>query len=418
MSAFNLLTVEFSGGKVKNVRKESNLITIDFSSIRIGASNLAIAEATGHFDFGNKKITNMADPTAAQEAATKAYVDAVRVAARIIGNVAAASTADIDLATGTLLMIDGYQTVAGDKVLVKNQADPTENGVYVAAVGAWSRSADLDNSPVGEIYNGVLIAAILNGSTQVGNKYVVTSVGTGTDGLHQIGTDNITFAIFSAAADITAGNGIDITGDTVSVKHDGEGLTFDGSDLALELDGGTLSKSASGLKVAAAGITETELATSVAGDGLTGGGGTPLAVGAGEDVAVSTNAVGVKYDEGRTNDNAGSITVGQVVYIKTNGAVDLAQASTANIDQKKIGVVKDATIATTATGAIFINKNAKIGGYSGLTVGEPVYISEDTAGATTQDISGFATGTDFVYRVGFAVSATEIRFDPEPLFLS
>ena len=50
---------------------------------------------------------------------------------------------NFDTATGGLPIIDGYQTVAGDRVLLSGQTDPIDNGIYIAAAGAWSRSADM-----------------------------------------------------------------------------------------------------------------------------------------------------------------------------------------------------------------------------------------------------------------------------------
>jgi hypothetical protein len=67
-----------------------------------------------------------------------------------------------------------------------------------------------------------------------------------------------------AAASLVGADGITISGNDVSVDHDGEGLTFSANQLALELDGSSLSKSASGLKVAAGGITNTEVNASAA----------------------------------------------------------------------------------------------------------------------------------------------------------
>jgi hypothetical protein len=67
-----------------------------------------------------------------------------------------------------------------------------------------------------------------------------------------------------AAASLVGADGITISGNDVSVDHDGEGLTFSAAQLALELDGSTLSKSASGLKVAADGITNTEINSAAA----------------------------------------------------------------------------------------------------------------------------------------------------------
>jgi hypothetical protein len=58
----------------------------------------------------------------------------------------AASTADIVLATGGLLLVDGVSLVAGDRVLVKNQTNPAENGIYVAESGAWFRAPDANTS--------------------------------------------------------------------------------------------------------------------------------------------------------------------------------------------------------------------------------------------------------------------------------
>lgn len=69
--------------------------------------------------------------------------DAVRVA----------STANIDLTTGGLLTIDGILLSAGDRVLVKNQTLGEENGIYVAAAGAWLRSTDADSDA--EVTNGM-----------------------------------------------------------------------------------------------------------------------------------------------------------------------------------------------------------------------------------------------------------------------
>ena len=59
----------------------------------------------------------------------------------------AASTGNIDLATGGLPTIDGVLLGAGDRVLVKNQVNPAENGIYVVVdAGAWLRAPDANTS--------------------------------------------------------------------------------------------------------------------------------------------------------------------------------------------------------------------------------------------------------------------------------
>lgn len=57
-----------------------------------------------------------------------------------------ATTADLGTALIGLLIIDGVQTVAGDRILVWQQADQTTNGIYTTSTGAWARSLDFSSS--------------------------------------------------------------------------------------------------------------------------------------------------------------------------------------------------------------------------------------------------------------------------------
>lgn len=206
--------------------------------------------------------------------------------------------------------------------------------------------------------------------------------------------------------------GLLITSGVLEVVLSGNGLTFTAGAIDLELDGSTLSKSATGLKVADAGVTETQLAASVAGAGLTGGAGTALTVNPGDAVKIASDAVAVDFAKTVTNDNAGAITVRQVVYIKANGNVDLAQANVTDLQNYELAIVEDASIAAAASGKVTVRRGAVIGGFTGLTPGERVYVSRDTAGAVTQDLSAWVAG-EHVYRVGRALSATELIYDPE-----
>lgn len=89
------------------------------------------------------------------------------------------------------ITLSGEQTIDGvlsstDRILVKDQTDPTENGVYVSAAGAWSRAADF---PSGENVSGSRVS-ISEGTVNCGLTYTCTSV----EGSDLVGTDNIVFS--------------------------------------------------------------------------------------------------------------------------------------------------------------------------------------------------------------------------------
>jgi hypothetical protein len=281
-------------------------ISMPDANVNLADVNVAILQDgsrafTANQSMGGFRLTNLAAPIASSDAATRAYVDNAIEGVKPKEAVRVATTANITLSG--LQTIDGITLVAGDRVLVKDQTAQAENGIYVAAAGAWSRAADFDQlTPVNEIKGAYV--AVSSGNTHAGKVFVCNSDPSTLD------TDPITFVFFNSIAALNAGDGISLVGTTIEVDHDGQGLQFVSGQLALELDGSTLSKSASGLKVADAGIaalqlaansvitakiqdgavTEDKLAASVAGAGLTGGAGSPLAVGANADGSIQVNA--------------------------------------------------------------------------------------------------------------------------------
>jgi len=91
-------------------------------------------------DAGGQRLTNLAVPTAASDAARLQDVQSVpwKAVCRV------ASTVNLTL-SGTQT-IDGVSVIAGDRVLVKNQTTASANGIYIVAAGAWSRAADADSA--------------------------------------------------------------------------------------------------------------------------------------------------------------------------------------------------------------------------------------------------------------------------------
>jgi hypothetical protein len=101
-----------------------------------------IAAPTAPVAFGGQRITGLADGTAATDGVTKQQLDVAQAGLDVKGSVKAATTAQVTLSGAQT--IDGIALVAGDRVLVKSQTLPAENGIYVVAAGAWSRATDMD----------------------------------------------------------------------------------------------------------------------------------------------------------------------------------------------------------------------------------------------------------------------------------
>lgn len=226
------------------------------------SSDLILKDGTIAYEadqsMNSYKLTNLATPTAANDAANKQYVDnvaeglkpktAVRVATTVAGTLASS------FENGDT--IDGITLATGDRILIKDQASASQNGIYtVNASGAPTRSTDFDSvTPIDEI-NGAMVA-VQQGTANAGKIYVQTGV------VATVGTDPINFVFFNSVSGLTGGDGITISGSNVEVDHDGQGLQFSSNQLALEIDGGTLSKSGTGLKVADGGILDAQIGAS------------------------------------------------------------------------------------------------------------------------------------------------------------
>jgi hypothetical protein len=195
-----------------------------------------------------------------------------------------------------------------------------------------------------------------------------------------------------------------------------------GTPLSVNVDDSTVEVNVDTLRVKALGITDQEIAddavnaikinADVAGDGLGQNGTTgALEVNVGDGMQILSDAVAADYTDTFTNDNAGAVTVRQVVYVKANGNVDLAQATVSSLYDFELGLVADASIASAAAGAVTVRRGAIVGGFSGLTAGLKYYVDRATAGAIVSSLSGWQAG-EHVYEIGRAISATEIAFNP------
>ena len=181
-------------------------------------------------------VTLNADPATNLQPATKQYVDnltaaalhfheAVRLESPINLNAtynngtAGVGATLTNAGTQAALVIDGVAVVVADRVLIYEQTDQTQNGVYVVTdIGSGStnwvltRSSDTNtsgDSDANSLDEGSYFF-VSEGDTGAGESYVCNTQGT-----IIFGTTNITFAQFSSALNYTAGTGININASRV-----------------------------------------------------------------------------------------------------------------------------------------------------------------------------------------------------------
>jgi hypothetical protein len=180
---------------------------------------------TGGINMGGNQINNMADPTLAQDAATKHYVDAVASGIIILPAAAVATTANLtatynngssgvgatltNSGTQVAFMVDGVSPAINSIVLVKNQTATADNGIYtLTTIGTgstnWVLTRSTNYDMAGQIVPGTVVvinAGTVNASTTWIQTATVTTVG----------TDPILFSLFNANIYALKGANDDIT---------------------------------------------------------------------------------------------------------------------------------------------------------------------------------------------------------------
>ena len=195
-----------------------------------------MAAPTGAVSLNSQKITGLADPTADADAANKGYVDGVAQGLDVKDSVVATTTANGTLSTAFAngQSIDGVTLQTGDRILIKNQTTASQNGIYnVQASGAPSRATDM---ATGANAAGAFVF-VEQGTVNAENGFTCTS----DTGSAVVGTNNLTFAQFSGAGQIIAGDGLDKSGNTLSVdlKANG-GLVIESTEIAVKLDASSI----------------------------------------------------------------------------------------------------------------------------------------------------------------------------------
>ena len=208
-------------------------VEINGQEISTSSGNLSLNPASNIIDANSSRVVNVNDPTQAQDAATKAYVDGIKQALDIKDSVKVASTANITVASALInnSTVDGVSVDTGDRVLLKNQTDASENGIYVVVgSGAASRADDANSNA--DVTSGLFVF-VEQGTANGDNGYVLTTNSV------DLGTTNLTFTQFSGAGAVEAGTGLSRSGTTISANVDDKSVEISGDNLRIKNITGT-----------------------------------------------------------------------------------------------------------------------------------------------------------------------------------
>ena len=301
-------------------------------------------------------------PTSDAHFATKGYVDSTSEGLDVKQSCKVATTANITL-SGTQT-IDGVAVSADERVLVKNQSTASENGIYLCKASSWVRSDDL---ATGANAAGAFTFVEQGSNADIG---FVCTTDTAT-----VGTNNLSFSTFSSSGNVTAGNGLDKSGNELSVdlKANG-GLVIESTEVAVDL--------------AASSITGT-LAVGDGGTGSTSASAARTALG----LAIGTNVQA--YDADLDN---------------LSGYQSGASAALALLTSTEVGILDGATLNTTelnyvdgVTSAIQTQLDAKQASDADLTA-----LSSCQTGAAAA--LALLTSTEVAILDGATLSTTELNY--------
>jgi hypothetical protein len=209
------ISIVAATGSVPGSMSAADKAKLDAAASLATVSTLVLRDASGRARF--------VDPANAADAATKGYVDALINGADWGESCVLVATTNIASLTGVATAIDGVTATAGMRVLLTAQSTGSQNGPWVVAAGAWSRPVDY---VAGTVISPNRAYFIEQGTAKHDTGWTLS-----TNTNVQVDTDSSAWTQFTGLGEVTAGNGLTKTGDTISVLADGSTITVSASGI-------------------------------------------------------------------------------------------------------------------------------------------------------------------------------------------
>lgn len=312
----------------------AGLTQVDVDNLRISGNTISSTDTngtialnpngTGVVSVGSSRITGVADPVDANDAANKAYVDSVaeglhvhaQVHAIVVDSLASITGGSVTynngtdgvgatLTLGTALDLstdlDGHPVSIGERIIVAGESNAAHNGIYIVTSTTVLTRADDFDTPT-EMAGGDFVF-VTHGTTYADTGWVLS------EPVATVGTDSVSFVQFSGAGAYEAGSGLTRTGTTFSVNV------------------------ANGIEISSNNV---QLASTVAGDGLTYTNGVVAVGGTANRISVSADAIDIASTYvGQTSiTTLGTITTGTwngTAIGTTRGGTGLVSYATGDI---------------------------------------------------------------------------------------
>ncbi len=430
-------TLEFAETHTKSL----NRTTSGNLSVNVVAGDLVL-NPSGDIDANNKPIINVPNPVAALDAANKEYVDSLSAGLDPKAAVRVASTTDIGGSyattpsngrfTGAATTIDGETLVSGDRVLLKDQTDAQQNGIYVYdGSGQYTRSPDMDGSPASEVSAGNFTFST-QGTLNSAAGFVL--IGTG---LITLNVDDVVFTPFSGGSG-GASRFLDNLLSPVAINQDLLPGTNNSRDIGssslkfkdvytqgnVVVDGTLTSSTGQNLDIATpnAALNDASSTVSIA-TGTTSG----LGVSGQVQITTGTSASqsgNITIQTGTGAGTRGDVTISARATQLTAGALNIQQGQTAvaNTSQQSLTIpstgVSEGLVQLTASDSSV--RNVLAVSSTGLAQAPNLIINGDAEGKLTSSTSIFtpyadAAGTSPVDGIGGSPNVTTTVTATTPL---